>query len=80
MSEYQFGVLITNIAIGSIPGILLIIYSIKEKLLPLGIVGWLASASVGTAFAMIVEIPVGMPSFVTAAIFFGIIKYSKKNN
>jgi len=78
MSEYQFGALLTNIAIGSIPGIFLIIHSIKQDLLPLGIVGWLTSVSIGTACAMIIEIPVGAPAFITAGIFFGIIHYSKK--
>ena len=80
MSEYQFSALLANIAIGSIPGIALMIYSIKEGLLPLGIVGWLASVSVGTGCAMILGSPVGLPAIITATIFYGIIKYSKKSN
>ena len=78
MSEYQFTVLLTNFVISSIPGIVMIIHSIKKDLLPLGIVGWLTSASIGTACAMIFDIPGGLPTIITAAVFFGIIHYSKK--
>jgi|ETNmetMinimDraft_8_1059916.scaffolds.fasta_scaffold81367_1 hypothetical protein len=78
MSKYDFAALLTMFAIGSIPGVLLINYSIKEKLLSLGITGWITSVIIGIACAIILEIPVGFPSVVIAGVFFGIIKYSKK--
>ena len=80
MNDYTFTVLLSNFIIASIPGAILINYSIKQNLLSLGIVGWLTSAIIGTACAMIYEIAVGLPSVVFAAPFYFIIKSSKNNS